>query len=230
MSWMGRASVRRELDGLRLEVAELQASRMRLALAADAERRDLERALHDGVQQQLVGLAANLDLAAASVEVRPCGGAETSRGVAARCARRVGGDADARGPDLSRRCSRPGDLSVALRAAAAGADVPDPDRHLDDGACPVEIAGVVYFCCLDVLERAAPDAVAVNVRDDEGTLAFEIVADGDVGADRPSRDRVEALGGRCAIQSGPSTRPAWSAPCRSRDEASRSPPGRGSRP
>ena len=45
---------------LRVEVAELRASRRRLALSSDAESLGIERALHDGVQQRLVGLAANL--------------------------------------------------------------------------------------------------------------------------------------------------------------------------
>jgi signal transduction histidine kinase len=52
------------LDGLRREIEELRASRRRLALEADTERRDIERALHEGVQQDLVGLAANLEVAA----------------------------------------------------------------------------------------------------------------------------------------------------------------------
>ncbi len=61
----------RELDALRLEIAELRASRTRLALATDAERRAIERALHEGVQQLLVALAANVQLAAASVDTDP---------------------------------------------------------------------------------------------------------------------------------------------------------------
>ena len=59
------------LDGLRREIEELRASRKRLALAADAERRGIERALHEGVQQDLVGLAANLEVAAGSVDSDP---------------------------------------------------------------------------------------------------------------------------------------------------------------
>ena len=59
------------IDGLRRQIEELRASRERLALAADAERRDIERALHEGVQQDLVGLAANLEVAAGSVDTDP---------------------------------------------------------------------------------------------------------------------------------------------------------------
>ena len=49
---------------LRASTADLHASRVRLVEAADAERRRIERDLHDGVQQQLVGLRIALGLAA----------------------------------------------------------------------------------------------------------------------------------------------------------------------
>jgi len=45
------------------EMEELRASRARVLEAADAERRRTERGLHDGVQQRLVALAVNLQLA-----------------------------------------------------------------------------------------------------------------------------------------------------------------------
>src|SRR3972149_2745509 len=51
------------LDELRREVGELRASRARVVLAADSERRQIERDLHDGAQQHLVALAVNLQLA-----------------------------------------------------------------------------------------------------------------------------------------------------------------------
>src|SRR6266508_4113991 len=51
------------LDKLRLEVEELRASRARVVAKADGERRRIERGLHDGVQQHLVALAVNLQLA-----------------------------------------------------------------------------------------------------------------------------------------------------------------------
>jgi signal transduction histidine kinase len=49
--------------------------------------------------------------------------------------------------------------------------------------------------------------VAVTVRNEDGALAFEVVADCDVDPERlPLRDRVEALGGRLTIRSGPGHR------------------------
>src|SRR5205823_6055835 len=44
-------------------LVELQASRQRLVAAQDAERRRLERNIHDGAQQQLVALAVKIRLA-----------------------------------------------------------------------------------------------------------------------------------------------------------------------
>jgi signal transduction histidine kinase len=183
-------------------------------MGADAERRSIERALHDGVQQQLVGLAANLDLAAASVDADP--------GAATRLLDEMRHDVQQaleETRNLAHRIYPPlleaGGLGVALRAAAVTADVPIRIDIAMEAACPPEIAGVVYRCCLDVLERAdARTPVAVTVWDEEETLAFEIVADGDVDAELPSRDRIEALAGRMTIrqESDRRTRVAGSLP------------------
>ena len=190
-----------ELDDLRAEVIELRASRERLALQTDAERRSLERALHDGVQQRLVGLAANLELAAGSARADP---AATERLLA-----EMRGDArlameDAR--TLGERIYPPlleaGGLGVALRSAAATAD---RLVRIEIGGDPIhrpEVAGAVYFCCLDVLQRAAAGTtVTISVRTEGGTLSFAVVADADLEGS-PIRDRVEALGGRVTIETG----------------------------
>lgn len=51
------------IESLPTQIAKLQASRKRMLVAADAERRRIERDLHEGVQQQLVALSVNLQLA-----------------------------------------------------------------------------------------------------------------------------------------------------------------------
>jgi signal transduction histidine kinase len=193
----------RRVEELQEEIAELRASRRRLALAIDAERRGFERALHDGVQQRLVGLATNLELATGSALVDP---AATERLLT-----EMRGDAyqamdDAR--MLAERIYPPllesGGLGVALRSAAAGADVPIRIEIGGDRTYPPEVAGTVYFCCLDVIEAAeAGMIVTISVRNEEGALGFEIVVDGDADPQRLSvRDRIEAVGGRCTIDSG----------------------------
>jgi hypothetical protein len=69
---------------------------------------------------------------------------------------------------------------------------------------PPEIAGAVYFCALDVFERALDGTpVVVSVRVEAGALAFEIDADGDLGSERRApHDRVEAMGGHVTITVG----------------------------
>jgi len=195
-----RADVMRQLERLRLEVADLRASRRRLALADDEERRSIERAFHDGVQQQLVALAANLERAGGSSDTEPATTAlleEMRRDV-----QQALGDAR----DLAHRIYPPmldvGGLGPALRTAALHAHVPT-EIHIAAGtACPPEIARVVYLCCLAVLEHAGAGTPAtITVRTEEGTLAFEVAA-GELGAGwLPLRDRVEAFGGRLRVRS-----------------------------
>ena len=68
---MGASELQRALDRLRRETVELRRSRARLLLTNDADRRAIERTLHDGLQQELVALAVNLRRAAALLEEDP---------------------------------------------------------------------------------------------------------------------------------------------------------------
>lgn len=191
-----------QLDELRREVDELRASRRRIAVADDAERRTVERALHDDVQQHLVGLAAGLQLAAGSVDADPAAAKHLLAELG--CAVQQALE-DARA--LAHRIAPPlleaGGLLPALRSAAASANVPTRIDVETGPATPPEIAGAVYFCFLQVLEHAnAGTPVTIAVRTDNRTLGFEIVADGDLGVERLSlHDRVEALGGRLSFDS-----------------------------
>jgi signal transduction histidine kinase len=190
------------VDGLRRQIEELRSSRKRLALAADAERRGIERALHEGVQQDLVGLAANLQVAAGSLASDPA----TTKALLDELQREVR-QAITEMQELANRIFPPllesGGLVPELRAAASRAGMPtriDVDVRV---TVPTEVAGALYFCALDVFERA-PDgtSVAVNVRSEPEALIFEVVARCDLGAERRApHDRVEALGGRVTITS-----------------------------
>src|SRR5918994_6827900 len=164
--------VLRGVDALRLEVEELRTSRRRLAMTADAERRNIERELHEGVQQILVALAANVELAAASIDADPAATKEFLSEFAEDTRHAL---EETR--KLAERIYPPlleaGGLVVALRAAAARADVPTAIDVAPGTTCPQGIAGAVYFCCLDVLERAAAGTVAISVRNEEEAVAFE---------------------------------------------------------
>ena len=105
-----------------------------------------------------------------------------------------------------------------------------------NGVYPQEVTATVYLCIVVALERLVTGTTAaIGVREENGTLAFEIVAE-EAGVDPADtnlaamRDRVEALGGRLTITavSGGSTRIAGSLPTRA--DASRSRRGRGSPP
>jgi signal transduction histidine kinase len=191
-------------DGLLREIEELRASRRRLASASDAERRDIERALHQGVQQDLVGLATNLEIATGLLESDPEAAKallDELQGEARRALREV--------QELAARIFPPlleaGGLVPELRAAANRAGTPVRLAVELDGVVPSAHAGAVYFCVLDVVDRApAGTPVVVSIRRAEEALAFEILVECDLGSERSApHDRVEALGGTLAITSEP---------------------------
>jgi signal transduction histidine kinase len=202
-------ALREEIARLRLEVAELRASRKRLVVAADADRRRIERDLHEIVRQQLVALAVNLQRTGSSVDADPTAAkqllGEMTRDVqqaldeTAQLAERVyPALLNARG------------LAAALRSAVAGAGIRASVDVQPGANYPPEVAGRVYLCCLQALERVGAGVpVTVTVREAEGALRFEVVEDvarstvvagSDAALDR-LRDRVEALGGRLTIRS-----------------------------
>jgi signal transduction histidine kinase len=202
-------ALREEIARLRLEVAELRASRKRLVVAADADRRRIERDLHEIVRQQLVALAVNLQRTGSSVDADPTAAKklleEMTRDVqqaldeTAQLAERVyPALLNARG------------LAAALRSAVAGAGIRASVDVQPGANYPPEVAGRVYLCCLQALERVGAGVpVTVTVREAEGALRFEVVEDvarstvvagSDAALDR-LRDRVEALGGRLTIRS-----------------------------
>ncbi len=198
-------TLRKTLDRLRLELVELRASRKRLVLAADADRRRIERDLHGGLQQDLVALAVNLQLAGRLTDADPAA-AKTLLDEMGRDVQQALDET----AKLAERIYPPlldaGGLAAALRSAAVSAGVPASVEVTSAAGYPPEVAAAVYLCCLEALEHAgAGTQTTVRVRDEKGELAFEVVGDGDYsdeGLER-LRDRVEALGGRLTITAEP---------------------------
>lgn len=194
-------------DRLRLEVDALRASRKRLAVAADSERRGIERDLHDGPLQHLVALAANLQLARRLVDSDPAG----VKALLDEMAHDVQQALDEIGK-LAHRIHPPlleaGGLGAALRTAAEIAGVRARVEVAADVEQQPEIAGAVYRCCLEAIEEAGPGAqVTIRVQVAERALVFEVTTRG-AGAEVPAgpalegmRDRIEALGGRLEVGS-----------------------------
>jgi signal transduction histidine kinase len=202
--------------GLVASTQELAASRVRLIEAADAERRRLERDLHDGVQQQLLGVRIKLDLAADVLRTEPADGQ--------RMLASVGRQIDdvlaslrslARGIYPTILTER--GLAEAVKSAARSSPQPVTVRATGLGRCPQDVEVAVYFCCLEALQNAAKHAGAgvpaiVRLWQEDATVCFE-VRDGGAGFDwrtieRGSGltnmgDRLEAIGGCLTVTSAP---------------------------
>ena len=203
---------------------ELRASRARLVQAGDAERRRLERDLHDGAQSRLVGIAALLaqahkrvdgDAEAASILERAQSELQTSLGELRELARGI------HPAVLTER-----GLDPALRALAARASVPVTiETHgAEQLPGPVEIAAyyVVAEGLTNVSKYAQASEASVAVRRNGGLVTVDISDDGMGGADarrgsglRGLADRVAALDGRLSVDSpaGRGTRVHVEIPC-----------------
>jgi signal transduction histidine kinase len=200
--------LRETLGQLRIEAAELRASRKRLVLAADAERRMIERNLHEGVQQHLIALAVNLQLAGSLADSDP----PAARTLLEAMERDVQQALDETA-QLARQIYAPmlelGGLAAALRSAAVSAGVPASVEVTGGSNYPPEVAWTIYSCWLEALvTRGAETRPTITVREEEGAATFEVVesaAHPDAGLER-LRDRVEALGGLLTIRSQPGSR------------------------
>jgi signal transduction histidine kinase len=194
--------LRDTLAQLRAEMAELRASRERLVLAADADRRRLERELHDGTQQHLVALAVNLQLAESSIDSDPA----AARAHLERMRRDVQEALDEAARLAQRIYASPlelGGLAAALRSAAVSVGISASVEASAASSYRPEIVQTVYSYWLDALEHGGGETpVSITVREELRTLAFEVnsnpVPDADLNR---LRDRLEALGGRLTIRS-----------------------------
>jgi signal transduction histidine kinase len=210
--WQDNQRLARRVDK---SVEELRESRARILVAADDERRRIERDLHDGGQQRLVALRIRLELAEETIEQDP----QRTR----RLLHRLGDDIDAAIDDLRSLAADvyPSLLAArglpdAIRTVALHSPVPvtvevnGSDRYLE------EVETAAYFCCLEALQNVAkhaPDAQTVSVLlQRNGDLRFEVRDDGpgfSTNGSNPGsgllnmRDRIEAVGGELAIRSRP---------------------------
>jgi signal transduction histidine kinase len=210
----GQAGGVATVAGLLREIEQLRASRARLASTSDADRRDIERALHEGVQQDLVGLAAGLEIASRSLDGDPAATRALLDDLQ-REARRASAEVQELAERIFPPLLRAGGMVPELRAVASRAGVPATFAVELDGAVPPAPAGALFFCVIDVFERApAGTPVEVIVRRDDDVLAFEVVAECDLGTERRApHDRIEALDGTVTIAStGDRTTVAGSVP------------------
>ena len=100
-------------------------------------------------------------------------------------------------------------LATTLRSAATSAGVRATVDVVVRETHPTEIAAALYWSWLDVLEEIGDESgAALRVREENGVLSFELVADGDRVDEAlvRLRDRVEALGGRVGVHVDPGGR------------------------
>jgi signal transduction histidine kinase len=205
------------LDELRLRNEELQHSRSRIVAAGDAERRKLERNLHDGAQQHLVALAVKLRLARDAVEDDPPD--------AIAMIDEIKGDLQLAITELRALAHGifppllvSGGLAEALPAAATRAALPTTVDLVGVQRYGNDLEAAVYFCILEALQNAGKHAGAgataqVLVTAAEGVLRFEVVDDGagfdPAGATGDGHgfvnmaDRLGAFGGDVHVRSAP---------------------------
>jgi signal transduction histidine kinase len=203
------------LDELRQQADELRASRARVVASGDAERRRVERNLHDGAQQHLVALAVNLRLAKDSVLDDPDGAVEMLGdlvGAVQETIQELRELAHGIYPPLLVDAG----LGEALRAVAGRSPL-DIDLQTEGLArYGGDLEAALYFCCLEALQNAgkhAPNAhVVVRVWEESGALLFEVVDDGPGFDARTATrghgytnmaDRLGAIGGAVRWDSSP---------------------------
>jgi signal transduction histidine kinase len=202
------------LHQLRGELADLRRSRRRLVEAADADRRAIERALHDGVQQYLVALAVDLRRLAGLVDRHEAAAKSLLDEMAANV-REALTETTALAQKVYPPLLEGRGFATALRWAAESAGVTLLVDVPAGGDYPPEIGAVVYWTCVEAMASASPGSEAtVSVRDADGALTFEVAVAGRHPKERLDRlrDRVEALDGRISVderQDGRSVVHGW---------------------
>jgi signal transduction histidine kinase len=192
------------------QLAEVRASRARIVAATDAERRRIERNLHDGAQQRLVTLSLGLGMAISR------GGAADSN-VLARAQDEVEGAILelrelARGihPTLLREQG----LEAAVEALARRTPLPVTVEGLVGDRLPDAVELAAYFLVSEgltnVVKHASASQATVQLRRKADTLRVAVADDGIGGARAAAdsglaglRDRLEALDATLVIQSEP---------------------------
>jgi signal transduction histidine kinase len=193
--------------GLRRALHEVGESRGRLLAVTVAERKRLERDLHDGAQQQIVAVGMQLR---AAQRLLPAGHAVLGELDLAvdRLEHTVG--------ELRRLAHgvRPASLDDGLAAALhrLGADSPVPIRFAVPDVTPSEVvATTAYFVAAEavanVLKHADATRIDVTVREADGHLHLVVSDDGIGGVPATGltalRDRVDSVGGTLTVASPP---------------------------
>jgi signal transduction histidine kinase len=208
----GESPEQRRARLLRDRVDTLHDARQRIIAAADAERRRIERDLHDGAQQRLIAVTMTLGLAEQRIHSDPDG--------AAALVARAREEAQLAVKELRElaRGIHPAVLSdhglgPALEALASRAPVPVKISGVPSEPLAPPVEAAAYFVTAEALTNIAKHARArgawVALSLEEGCLRLQVRDDG-VGGANPHgtglhglRDRVDALDGQIDVESPP---------------------------
>ena len=193
--------------------AELSASRARIVAAADQTRRQLERDLHDGIQQRLVWLGLKAQMIQ-TMTPRPADKIQRELSLLADGLFTALDELREIAHGIHPAVLSEAGLGPALEALARRSAVP-VELDLDLGS-PLgqQAEAAAYFTASEALANTAKHAQAsvidLRVHGDDSALTLSIRDDGIGGAD-PSRgtgitglkDRIEALGGTISVLSPP---------------------------
>ncbi|MGE0228507.1 MAG: histidine kinase [Dehalococcoidia bacterium] len=201
---------RPELENARLRAAialqlvEVRESRARIVEAQLAERRKIERNLHDGAQQRLLGLAFQLRAAA----VRDQAGAGALLDSAVEEIQRAVRELRELANGLHPTILSDGGLAAALDELAARTPVPVRLRVADERFPPRVEAAAWFIACeavANAVKHARASRIEVDARRLDGRLRLTVADDGVGGADpegqglRGLADRAEAAGGSLSV-------------------------------
>jgi signal transduction histidine kinase len=214
------AATRLGLESERLQaevlahLEDLRASRARIVATGDAERRRLERNLHDGAQQRLVGLSLALRLARTDL------GDDRHTNISALIDRAEEGLRVA--IDELRELAHgiypavltDEGLAAAAEALAERSSIPIAIAHVPEERFPSPVEAAAYFLIAEaagsIAVLAGADSATVDVRRDGNRLLVEVTDDGvsDPDTELETRivdlaDRVGALEGRIRIEQVP---------------------------
>ncbi len=211
------AEVAARNEDLATQTEALRESRRRLVAARTAERRRIERNIHDGAQQHLVALLVRIGMVPMVVEADETAAARELAGLGGAC-----DEALAILDDLARglhpRELTDDGLAAALSAGLAGvpAEIETSLEAVGLRRYAADIEAAAYFACLEALQNATKYAscssIAVRLAEVDGDLTFTVTDDG-VGFDAAGvplgaglanmADRIEALHGTLSVVSAP---------------------------
>jgi signal transduction histidine kinase len=203
------AAVRLALENERLQAEalaqldQLRASRIRIVETGHAERRRLERDLHDGAQQRLLALSYDIRLARAQADGDPQTASLLTQ--ATDRAQAALGELRELAHGIYPAILAEAGLAAALATLADAAPLPVEIGDADQGRYPAGVETAAYLLVVEALDDAAgrgASHAAVSAVRDGGRLVVTVQDDGTqrTAAMVQLADRVGALDGRLTVE------------------------------